>query len=34
LLKYQCYDHIFVKICLCFQSKTPIFSLNVSAKIF
>jgi hypothetical protein len=33
-LKYQCYDHIFFKFCLCFQSKTPIFSLNVSAKRF
>jgi hypothetical protein len=32
--KNRCYDHNFCKNYLCFASKTPIFSLNFSAKIF
>jgi hypothetical protein len=32
-LKNQCYYHFFV-IWLCFESKTPIFLLSFSAKIF
>jgi hypothetical protein len=32
--KYQCYDQLFCIIYVCFESKTPIFSQNVSAKIF
>jgi hypothetical protein len=33
-LKNQCYDHFFYKKLVCFQSKTPLFSPNFSAKIF
>jgi hypothetical protein len=33
-LKNQCYDQIFAKTSCSLSKKTPIFSLNVSAKIF
>jgi hypothetical protein len=33
-IKYQCYDQIILKFGFVLSKKTPIFSLNFSAKIF